>query len=354
MICVLSARFASTLHDTLLRVKEVWDKEHVSLEDCFRYRPRLILTPNDNCSQGCLHCISDSKPSGTTLPFQDIARVDPALWRLFATADFGRRGNPLEYTSDGHSITDVINVLLEAGISEFTVAGSVFPRPRRVVERLADYSMHGVPIDSMITYHHYLPGFDPERFAPVMNAALKDYLSFSRSVKIALLGDRLPDLSPTMASRVHDAFYATLDAMLAGIPIIDKKERDIRVVWNLMPRYIHITNVDSRLYPHGRVISYMEERGGACNPSQGDYTCPDLIKWPGMIVEPDGSINMCGSFEGVACPHAVVSNIHKPYGEVEGDLLEFHRRELSWFLENLPAIMDGKVSTCKLRNHCYQ
>ena len=87
----------------------------------------------------------------------------------------------------------------------------------------------------------------------------------------------------------------------------------------------------------------------------GDYVCPDLIKWPGIIIEPDGSLNLCASFEAISCKGAIVSNIlTKSYSQVEDELLQLHKTELKWFTENVQDIIQGNVSTCKLKNHCYQ
>lgn len=84
------------------------------------------------------------------------------------------------------------------------------------------------------------------------------------------------------------------------------------------------------------------------------HICPDILEWPGMAVECNGDINMCGAFEAIANPNVtVVSNILKPFEEVESDLLNLHEKEKDWFLDNLPDIAFGEKSTCKIRNNCY-
>lgn len=89
--------------------------------------------------------------------------------------------------------------------------------------------------------------------------------------------------------------------------------------------------------------------------SMSDYVCPDLIKWPGIIIEPDGSLNLCASFEAVTSNGAIVGNIFsKSYEEVKHELIQFHRKEMGWFTKNISGIMAGNVSTCKLKNCCYK
>ena len=73
-----------------------------------------------------------------------------------------------------------------------------------------------------------------------------------------------------------------------------------------------------------------------------------------MIVEPNGDINMCGSFEAIAYPNvSVVSNILKPYENVEKELLRFYDKEKKWFINNFPDIALRKKTVCKIRNNCY-
>ena len=122
---------------------------------------------------------------------------------------------------------------------------------------------------------------------------------------------------------------------------------------------IKIPQIDTRVYPLGRFRQYLAQLGmlqryeEEFEKSMGDYVCPDLVKWPGVIIEPDGSLNLCASFEAITCAGAVVTNIFtKPPAQVQEELMRFHKKEVGWFINNLPDIIAGKVSTCKLKNKC--
>ena len=117
--------------------------------------------------------------------------------------------------------------------------------------------------------------------------------------------------------------------------------------------------MDTRVYPLGRFRQYLKQLGvlqqyeEQFEQAMSDYVCPDLIKWPGIIIEPDGSLNLCASFEAITCAGAIATNIFtKPYAQVQEELMRFHYKEVRWFIDNLPDIIAGKVSTCKLKNKC--
>jgi hypothetical protein len=329
------------VYNTILRLEEAGKQGVNGLKDCFAENPRLIITPSNNCSEGCLHCVANSTCNGRMMDYEKFSEVDKRFFQIFDVADFGRKGNPLGYDSEGRDLADVIGFLKTNGLGKCTIAAPIRHGNPEVIDRLEELS--DMDLETMVTYHHYFDSLNTEQLARDLNRALKDYLRFSSRIVISLLGDAYPQ-DRTMAEEVESRFEANRPIILKGV---DEDK-------------IKIPRIDTRVHPFGRFREYLATRGILdeyiewFEERMRDYVCPDLIKWPGIVIEPDGGLNFCGSFEAIGCRKAVVSNVFKPYEQMESDLLRFHKQEREWFADNLERIVAGKVSTCKLQNRCYQ
>jgi len=157
-----------------------------------------------------------------------------------------------------------------------------------------------------------------------------------------------------MAEEVKKTFEDNWSIITDGIEIVEPSCGKYIVQYQGKRAEIRIPSVDTRVYPFGRFKQHLAEKGileeyaEQFNESMGEYACPDLINWPGIIIEPNGDINLCASFEAINCKSGIVSNIfNRPY---EKELMSLHEKEKSWFRDNLGGIVDGKVSMCKLKN----
>jgi len=163
---------------------------------------------------------------------------------------------------------------------------------------------------------------------------------------VSLLGDKYSQQNPSKAEEVYRTFKGNQGIIFSGI---DFQQTEI----SLPP-------IDTRVYPLGRFRQYLSQKRILEQYQQdfeqdlSDYACPDLIEWPGIIVEPNGDLNLCGSFEAINCRNAIVGNIFsKSYEQVQDDLIQLHKIERQWFIDNLPDIVAGKISACKIKNNCY-
>jgi len=83
--------------------------------------------------------------------------------------------------------------------------------------------------------------------------------------------------------------------------------------------------------------------------------CPDTGRLPGILIEYDGGINVCGSFEAVATRETVIGNLFgKKYDELEELLLGFYGKERDWVMRNVDNLLLSKKSSCKICNKCYE
>lgn len=350
-----------TIYGTIQRLEQVRKKPPKELGDLFAEKPRLIITPNNNCANACLHCVADSTPGGEIMPYTGFTGIDTGFINIFSVADFGRRGNPLLYDSEGHDIVDLMDFLNQNGINSFTLALAIQRRPSPVIDRLKEFVREKrVGIETMVTYHHYFDPLDTDKLARDFNNTLRSYMQFSDKILISLLGDEFSQQDPTKAQEVQATFQDNWEAIFRDIHLTQEK-REYHAECNKTKSRISIPSIDTRVYAFGRFRQYLSQRGvleeyeRQFEESMGEYACPDLIRWPGIILEPNGDLNFCASFEAINCNHAVVSNIlDRPYPELQADLMQFHQREVRWFIDNLPDIVDGKVSMCKLKNKCYQ
>jgi len=358
----LTGRELRTIYETVRRVEQVRKKEIEELSDLFTEHPRLIISPNDKCAGSCLHCVADSTPTGTTMHYEDFAGIDPRFFEIFSVADFGRRGNPLLYRSNGQDLVRLMELLIEHGINGFTLALALQNQVVPVLGRLEEFAASKkADIETMITYHHYHKDLDTAQLAQDFNSTLKNYIGFSSRIIISLLGDRYSQQEPTKAEEVQKTFRENWEIIFADIEMTHSDDNNTyNAQFGYKEAQVKIPQTDTRVYPLGRFRQYLVQRGildqyeEQFEQVMSDYVCPDLIKWPGIIIEPDGSLNLCASFEAVTCRGAVVTNIFtKPYEQVKDELMQFHQRETNWFIENLPDIITGKVSTCKLKNNCF-
>ena len=352
-----------TIYETIHRTEYVRRNGIKELRDLFTENLRLIISPNNFCAGSCLHCVADSTPSGETMPYDRFTRIDPRFFEIFSVADFGRRGNPLLYRSHGKDIVDIMEFLNKHGIAKFTLALTLQNHSIPAIKRLEEIvASKNVDIETMVTYHHYYEDLDTAKLAQDFNSTLKNYMEFSKRIIISLLGDLYSQTKPTKAEEVQKAFQDDWGKVFRDIelaPFDDKVTYNAR--FESKEAQIYIPPIDTRVYPLGKFKKYLTQRGSLqeyetqFEQALGDYVCPDLVKWPGIIIEPDGSLNLCASFEAVPCPKAVVTNIFtKSYSQVQEELQQFHQRETRWFIDNLPEIIAGTVSTCKLKNNCYQ
>jgi len=359
----LSASELRTIYETIRKTEQVREKGVKSLADLFAKNPRLIISPNNQCNGSCLHCVADSTHSGITMPYEKFAGINPEFFRIFSAADFGRRGNPLLYHSNSKDLVDLMTLLNENGINKFTLALALQNSSIPVIGKMEEFAKKkNVNIEIMVTYHHYYPDLDKLQLAKDFNSTLINYLGFSKKIIISLLGDQYSQQEPTKAEEVQEAFLDNHETIFAGIKLTSgDKEYTYHAQHAVSEAEIKIPPLDTRVYPLGRFRQYLAQRGvleqygERFEQGMGDYVCPDLIKWPGIIIEPDGSLNLCASFEAVACKRAIVSNVFtKSYSEVQEELTNLHKKEMRWFIDNLSDIIVGKVSTCKLKNKCYE
>jgi len=352
-----------TIYETIRKAEQVRGEEIRDLGDLFAKNPRLIISPNNRCNGSCLHCVADSTPSGTTMSYKSFAGINPEFFKIFSAADFGRRGNPLLYHSNGHDLVDLMSLLNGSDINQFTLALAMQNSSIPVLKKMEEFAKNkNVNIETMVTYHHYYPDLDKLKLAKDFNSTLINYLGFSRKIIISLLGDQYSQKEPIKAEEVQRAFQDNWETIFADIEMTPKNSKSTyHAQHGTNGAEIQIPPLDTRVYPLGRFRQYLAKRKvleqyeKRFEQVMGDYVCPDLIKWPGIIIEPDGSLNLCASFEAVTYRGAIVSNIFtKPYSEVQKELIKFHKKEMNWFIDNLPKIIDGKVSTCKLKNNCYR
>jgi hypothetical protein len=351
----------NVVYETILRCQQARKEGVYELKDIFSPEPRLVVTPNDNCSGGCLHCIADSKSIGTTIDYEAFTEINPKFFEIFSVADFGRRGNPLEYKSKGNDLADMIQFLYDKGIPKFTIAVAIQKDEAPIIERLENLADNGIPIDTLLTYHHYHANLDKERLANEINLSIKNFSKFSKKITVALLGDDYNHGGFIMAKDVKETFERNNPVIYEGIEISPSEDEYHEAECDGKYFQIRVTPVNTMVYPWGRFKDYLSRKGIIKDYEKffydkiSDYVCPDLIKWPGIIIEPDGSLNMCGSFEAITCDKSRFSNIlSNSFETLEEELLQFHEKELDWFVKNLDQIIQGSVSCCKIKNNCYE
>ena len=298
------------------------------------------------------------------MSYDNFTKIDPEFIQIFNSADFGRRGNPLNYHSDGHDIVDLMSYLNKNTIKKFTIAAAIPKISNNIIKRLEDFVSKKSPeIQTMLTYHHYFNNLDISKLSKDFNDSIKNHMRFSKKITLSLLGDKYqPGQDLSKAEEVVKTFDQQFSTIFEGITLTKKENNKIYLAeYNGLKSEIFIPSVDTRVYPLGRFKNYLSEKGifdeytKNLEKSFSDYACPDLIKWPGIIIEPDGSLNLCGSFEAINCNKAVISNIFtKSFSEVKKELMSFHKGEMKWFIQNLDEIIAGKISTCKIKNNCYK
>jgi len=351
-----------TIYKTVCRAKQSLEDKPKTLKDFFASNPRLIITPSNQCNKYCSHCVADSLPNGEVMPYDKFTNINPEFFQIFPVADFGRRGNPLTYSSQGVDLKDILGHLNNSGINKFTLALAIQNNEIPVIKRLEDFvEKEDIRIETMVTYHHYFNNLDTSKLAKDFNATLKNYSRFSKKIIISLLGDVYPQKTQTKAEEVNQTFQNDKKIIFKDFNVIQTEpEGNYSLEHKDKKIELFVPKIDTRVYPLGRFKQYLSQKGiledyeKKFNESLTDYVCPDLIKWPGIIIEPNGDLNFCASFEAMNCNQVIISNIFdKSFSQVQTELKEFYEKEINWFIDNLQDITTGKVSTCKIKNNCY-
>lgn len=349
-----NSRDIHALNKTLERSEKVFN-EKTELKYLLDLNPRLIISPSNQCNSSCLHCASDSMPNGEFMPYSAFENIDQSFFNLFSTADFGRRGDPVTYKSQGHDLADLIEILIKNGIKYFTIAAGIHPEHLPVTDKLVELNSK-VKIGTMITYHHYFEKFEPKRFAQNFNLCLKNYFPFSNEIDISILGDGFSYNKPTMGEKVKKTFHNNWEIIFSGIEMEKIDSHSYKAEYNNKTIKLVVRPLKEKVYPMGRFRDYLVEKNLLKEYEKNfealnTYNiCPDLLKWPAILLEYNGNLNLCGSFESLHCDNAVVSNIFtKSFQQVEKDLLNFHRKEHEWFLTSFSDIIKGKKVVCKMK-----
>jgi len=347
-----------------------------NMEELFSDNARLVMTLDNYCNKGCMHCVAGStteNPGDAKMTYDQITNIDPRYLKIFKTTEFGRTGDPMLWSSDGddssYDIADIVGWLYDEGMNEVTIALGVFKNNDEwydsVVNKLAAvYGEKGDrKLSTMITYHHYFPDMDETQIASAFNKTIKGCVKFSDNIVISVLGDIMYEKSSP--DSLKKTFYGNIRKIFSGLDVGDNTTSpdadELAIRMDGREIELSIPPISNVVYPFGRFEKTLKKDGRYeeyvkkfDEELSEPYVCPDVLEWPGMIIEPDGDINMCGAFEAIAYPHvSVVSNIFKPYEEVETEFLEFHKKEKEWFLANLPEIVFKEKTTCKIKNNCY-
>lgn len=253
----LGFRGIVTLLNTIQRVKK--NKEVSNFNDLFTNSARLIISPNNICKGGCQHCIADSKKNGEVMNFENFVEIDPKFFEPFSIVDFGRKGDPINYYSQGKDIADFISFLYEQGIEEYTMAVAIQNREIQAAEKLEKLSQEGIKIETMFTYHHYFENLG--RLTRDLNLSIREVLPFSNRIIISLLGDDFPINGKTKSEEMKVGFNQYLEFILSNMSYkqIDENNYNVSVLGREVN--IHVTSkVDKMVYPIGRFRKYLEER----------------------------------------------------------------------------------------------
>jgi hypothetical protein len=339
-----------------------FEREVNSLEELFDERPRISISLSNFCDKGCSHCIADSNLNGGMMSFEDFSKVPERFFRIFSYADYGRTGDPMLYESCGKDLADVISFLANYELRNHTIASGIFVYKEmneliEKIKRVKDQS--DLSIESLLTFHLYYPSLDHETLAKAFNKSIRKMARFSDRIILAVIGDTY--FTETSLSSALNVFSENLGAIFEGLDLVERKAENTYLLRsNGRDTEIEI-RTNPAIYPYGRFEKYLKGKG-----VYEDYLdnfpffskpliCPDTGRLPGIIIEYDGGINVCGSFEAVATKETVVGNLFgKTYDELEKLLLDFYRKEKDWVIENFDDILLGKKSTCKLCNRCYE
>lgn len=338
-----------------------FQREVESLEDLFVENPKIGISLSNVCDKGCSHCIADSTLNGGVMDFESLNKSPEKFLSIFSQADYGRTGDPMLYQSGNKDLADVISFLVNYGIKKHTIASGLFVHKEmnELIEKIRKIRNHnGLNIETLLTFHLYYPSFDND-LAKVFGKSVRKLAKISDKITLAVIGDTY--FPETSLVKALDAFSDRFDTIFDGFDSCQKIGDNCYSV-NGKDGGVKVDIVTNpAIHPYGRFEKYLKQKG-----VYRDYVdnfrfgnkpvlCPDAGRWPGMIVEYDGDINMCGAFEAVVSKETVVGNLFgKTYEELEKLLLDFYGKEKNWFIKNLDDLLLGKKSSCKVCNKCYE
>lgn len=333
-------------------------KEVKDIRDVFSENPTLIITQSNMCDKGCTHCIANSTTNGEMMDYDKITSIDEDFYKIFKGVIFGRRGDPMLYNSREKDLADLIDFFTDYGIKQYSIAAGPFLNtPHKITEKLSKLRRERrLDISSMLTFHLYYPFED---LVKVFKKSIDECLQFSYHLKITILGDNF--FEETSLEKATKVFAENLDYLLDGIRIIEREDTGgFGIGHKNGYAALHIRFAQN-VYPLGRFEQLLNQKGVLEEYTKSFYSkirkpvvCPDLLELSGLIIEPNGDINLCGAFEAVQSRATVIGNIFdEGYPAIEQKLIQFHEKEREWFLKNLERISSGEVHACKLENNMY-
>ena len=331
------------------------------LREIFIDRPRLIFSLSNFCDKHCVHCIACSDIHGKMCDFEKLSKIPEEFFRIFEYVDFGRTGDPLLYKWRKKDLADVISLLfLKGGIRHFTIAAGLILSDKSydVIKRIKKVKEHyGLSLESMLTFHLYYP-FPISHVCKAFQRSLRYLSEISEEITIAIIGDHF--FTETSFLTALKTFRQNLETIFGCFQGGEKLEDDtflLRINGKETKIEIKLNDV---IYPLGRFKEYLQRKGRyeeyiKTFKVRRHLVCPDIGRWPGIVLETNGDLNLCGHFEAINNDATRVTNIFThSYEEIEEKLLDIYQLERRWFFAHLELLRQAKVSACKLENRCYR
>ncbi|MEA2004328.1 MAG: hypothetical protein U9O53_05245 [archaeon] len=166
-------------------------------------RRKLTIVPTEICLNNCVHCLSDSKDHGDTLPLTALDNLGPEFYRMFDQVHFGLEGDALEtrstYIGEDAALLDYIKSLHEKGIDTFNLDVKSFRSQyaKDTFHSIKEYVKENeIDFNVRISFNLYGPNvYDEADETKAMNilkeelfGVLRPSLEFADSITLNVLG----------------------------------------------------------------------------------------------------------------------------------------------------------------------
>lgn len=316
----------------------------------------LGLTLNDTCDKfanpekRCSHCVA-GKGDGRSMDLARLAAVDDRFFELFQEAAFGRKGEPMLYRNGNNTLADAVQLLIEKGLQQFSFYFGVFdpnnPRYFEEYTRLVDImQLEGVRFQAGLTYHLFAP--DIVLFESGFRYAFEACFEFCDEITIDLLASEV--MEETSVEALEQRFEHFKQFLFQDYGIIETEEgtfveRDNRRV------KLSYKGPSDNVYDLGEFKKTLERKGltkryremmGLRIPPP---ICVSTMNHETIVVEPDGGVKTCLSFDGIyTC--AKVNLFEAGYEGVLAHLEKRFHAQREEIIARLPDIIYKRHSMC--------
>ncbi|MBT5021191.1 hypothetical protein HOK51_10510 [Candidatus Woesearchaeota archaeon] len=353
-----------------------FDQHFKNFEDFLKKDTKnLGITLSDTCdkfqnkSRRCSHCVA-GKGNNKFMDLDKLKNLDKKFFDLFKHAAFGRTGEPMLYkfqsTNQNGNLFDFSDavefIVNKTDIPEVSFFLGVFnknnPNYKTQTKKLTNLKKlkkgNNKHFVTGLTYHPFAP--DKELFEESFKYEFNSCFEFSDEINIDLLTSEV--LDDNAIDNLTNSFGEFEKDILKNYELVEKNNQKYikKNKNNRLVEYV-VKNINTRVFDLGYFHTTLKDRGllekyqTMMGPKSYPPICVSTLKHNFIVIEPDGGVKTCVSFDGVNKPTKFNLFDDKFDGKEGYDgmvswLEHRFNNQREEIIQNLPKLIQRNYSMC--------